>query len=384
MNETLDVMVAAGGAIWEPRALSTIESSADLHLVRRCVDVADLLASTRTHRAHCVLVDADLSGLDLDVVARLEARGLTVWSVASDARHLGITRTIEVTELDRLYEVNIPRREDTVVLGSELPARGTLIAVWGPTGAPGRTTVAMSLAGALADRGVRTALVDADTRGGSVAQQLAILDDVSGLMAACRDANLGKSRDVERHLLQVKPRLNVMTGLPRADMWSHIKPAALERVLVGLVAHHQVVIVDCGFGIEEDPPPGPSRDQATRTVLGRADTTVLVGGVGPVGLSRLLRAHEEAGPWETAPIIVLNGLRPSLGWEEDQIVTMVENVTGVRPEACLPWDSAAVDKATMTGQLVTEIAPHSDLARRLTSFAAMIRSTVLLDAGVVP
>ena len=43
---------------------------------------------------------------------------------------------------------------------------GRLVAVWGPTGAPGRTTVATYLACELAGLGVSTVLADADTYGG--------------------------------------------------------------------------------------------------------------------------------------------------------------------------------------------------------------------------
>ena len=58
--------------------------------------------------------------------------------------------------------------------------------VWGPAGAPGRTLVATSLAAALAGRGLRTTLVDADPYAASVAQQLGVLDEVSGLLSAAR------------------------------------------------------------------------------------------------------------------------------------------------------------------------------------------------------
>ena len=65
-----------------------------------------------------------------------------------------------------------------------------MVAVWGPAGAPGRTTVATGLAAVLATRGP-TMLVDADPYGGSVAQVLGVLDEVSGLLAAARLAGSG-------------------------------------------------------------------------------------------------------------------------------------------------------------------------------------------------
>jgi Mrp family chromosome partitioning ATPase len=50
------------------------------------------------------------------------------------------------------------------------PGNGRVIAVWGPKGAPGRTTVALNLAFEAAPLAGETLLVDADTYGGSIAQ----------------------------------------------------------------------------------------------------------------------------------------------------------------------------------------------------------------------
>ena len=65
---------------------------------------------------------------------------------------------------------------------------GRLVAVWGPTGAPGRTSVAVALADEAARSGTDTLLVDADTYSGSAAATLGVLDEASGLALACRAA----------------------------------------------------------------------------------------------------------------------------------------------------------------------------------------------------
>ena len=106
------------------------------------------------------------------------------------------------------------------------------IAVWGPSGSA-RT----EHAGGVPWRrrsptaAYDTVLVDADTYGGSIAQMLAMLDEVSGLMAACRAANQGRADEVADHLLDVEPRLRLLSGIARADMWPQVRPGALELVL---------------------------------------------------------------------------------------------------------------------------------------------------------
>jgi Mrp family chromosome partitioning ATPase len=75
------------------------------------------------------------------------------------------------------------------------------VAVWGPTGAPGRTTVAVNLAAELALLGRHTLVVDADTYGGTIAQAVGLFDESPGLAAAARAA--GQGRQLRRVSLQV-------------------------------------------------------------------------------------------------------------------------------------------------------------------------------------
>ena len=71
------------------------------------------------------------------------------------------------------------------------PGAAGVVAVWGPTGAPGRTTVAVGLADEAARLGISTLLVDADVYGGVVAQVLGLLDESPGLAGAARLAATG-------------------------------------------------------------------------------------------------------------------------------------------------------------------------------------------------
>ena len=103
-----------------------------------------------------------------------------------------------------------------------------MIAVWGPAGAPGRTTVATALAALLGSR-ARTTLVDADPYGGTVAQALGVLDEVSGLLSAARLAGSGM---LEERFASVQrafdAQFTVVTGLPRPDRWTEVRPGTIE------------------------------------------------------------------------------------------------------------------------------------------------------------
>ncbi len=172
----MNLVLAAGGAAWEARALAVLQGLPALSVARRCVDVADLLSAAQAEIADVAVVAADLPGLDLDVVDRLRRAGLRVVAVTDGdpalAERLGLGPTLAVDELHRVADLT-----PTAPLAE--PDEAPLVAVWGPTGAPGRSAVALSVASALAARGVDTVLVDADVEGGAQAQSLGLLDDVS-------------------------------------------------------------------------------------------------------------------------------------------------------------------------------------------------------------
>nr|WP_281380976.1 hypothetical protein [Nocardioides panaciterrulae] len=259
---------------------------------------------------------------------------------------------------------------------------GRVIAVWGPGGAPGRTTLAAGLAAELARRRLRTVLVDADPYGGAVAQQLGILDEVSGLLSAARLAAAGTLAEgfagVQRSL---DAHLSVITGLPRPDRWSEVRTGVVEELL-DAGREQGFVVVDTGFGLDSDPGADlgrPTRNQLTLAALEVADEVVVVGSADPVGLSRLARGlvdlRELTGPVR----VVVNRMRPTLGWSEKELAGMVSGFGRVHDLHFLPEDRAAVDRALVAGRTLLEVG-DSPLARAV---AAVVDALVpeLAPAG---
>jgi Flp pilus assembly CpaE family ATPase len=374
----MDVLVAAAGAAWEPDVLRTVESDLALVLLRRCVDVADLLVAADGRPGAVALVDQDLPGLDADVVWRLQQEGVHVVAVEAEPERVG-----------PLGIVRVVARQDVTRLGDDLleppPGRpaadGRVVAVWGPVGSPGRSTVALGLAAELAAAGTSTAVVDADPFGGTLAQSLGVLDEVSGLLAAARASNAGEPDAVARHAVRVADRLVLLTGLPRADMWPHVRAGAYELVLAQCRALAEVTVVDAGFCLEDGGSfdrGGPRRHQLTRLSLEAADEVVVVAAADPVGLSRLVRAVAELG--ETVPgarlRLVVNGARASLGWSQDEMARTLERLTGLAPDHVLPYDRTALDTALMHGATLRERASGSPLTAALGTLARDVRRTL--------
>jgi len=363
------LVVAAGGAAWEAQAIAIIEDRSDLRLVRRCVDVADLLAVGATESAEVAIVSPSLPGLDVDVVDRVRRAGVRLLAMAEgDPRSVQRLDLDEPLTLDTLPHWSVAEVDDAL---PEQRRQGSLIAVWGPTGAPGRSAVALSIASALAARGTGTILVDADVEGGAQAQAVGLLDDISGLVAATRAANQGLAHEAVRHAQIIEPHLRLVTGLPRADMADQVRPVVYEQVVSALLDDADAVVVDCGFSVDAE---RGGRGGVTVATLQRADQIVVVGRSDPLGLARLVRAlHDLAtvAPGR-APRVLLNHARRGLGWNQREVDSTISRLTGVVPEAHLPWDQNAWDTAALAGRTPRDAAPSSPFVARVEAFAATL------------
>ncbi|MET0838247.1 MAG: hypothetical protein ABWY19_05655 [Marmoricola sp.] len=364
------VLLAAGGEPWESSALRLLGTGQAV-VIKRCVDVHDLIASAGTGEADVAVVSGELSGLDADAVVRLlrhDVRCVAVGGSAEALDRIGVLELVPADEVGRLpdavasagsRDLVLDPEPDEPVVATALGTPGRIIAVHGAAGAPGRTTVAIGLAAEHAHHGSRTVLVDADPYGGAVAQHLGVLDEVSGLLAAARLVNVGSldAASFARCRRVVGDRLEVLTGLPRPDRWVEARPGVLDAVLAR-AAEVGDVVVDTGFSLEDDADVGRnlSRTQLTLDAVAAADAVVVVGSAEPTGLARLARSLVEVRDTTRAPVtVVVNRMRDSLGWSRRDIVGMVEGY--IRPAGThfLPEDRATTDTALVTGRSVVEL-----------------------------
>lgn len=411
------VLTAVSDARWEAELVAALErGDLGVTVVRRCVDLADLLATAATGQARAVLLSADLRRLDRDALTRLSVGGVAVVGLVPPhdqeaerrLRQLGVVNVLpsDASPADisaavieavvaltpapaDLASLADPRAalsqrlppDDPLALPEFDPGSGRLVAVWGPTGAPGRTTVAVGLASELAHRGLATLLVDADVYGGVVAQVLGLLDEAPGLAAACRQANNGS---LDLAVLaglarQVSPTLRVLSGIARSDRWPELRPAALEQVLSLAGSLAAVVVVDLGFCLEQDEElaydtMAPRRNGATLAVLEAAETVLAVGSADPVGLQRLVRGLAElkdAVPG-VQPRVVVNRLRGTAvpGDAAGEVRAALARYGGVQDVHLVPLDTAGVDGALAAGRTLVEAAPSSPARLALVELAA--------------
>jgi Flp pilus assembly CpaE family ATPase len=407
----LQVFTAVTGAPWESELVGALDrADHGVTVVRRCVDVAELLAAAATGTGQAALLSADLRRLDGDAVARLTAAGVAVVGLvdpgdqrAEDRLHrLGVVRVLAVDaepeEIARAlreavegvptlgHDIADPRAALPRLGAPDIPeqrpvGRGRIVAVWGPTGAPGRTTVALGLADEAARLGVSTLLVDADVYGGVIAQALGLLDESPGLAGAARQAAGGllDADSLVRLAWSVRPQLRVLTGLARADRWPELRPRAVAEVLDEARRLATLTVVDCSFCLEEDEElsfdgAAPRRNGATLAVLEAADTVLCVSGADPVALQRSIRALGELREVlpDVRPEVVVNQVRrgPVPGDPRQEIADALSRFAGVEVGAFLPADRRATDAALATGRTLAEAAPSSPLRTALRALAS--------------
>ena len=403
---TVAVITAVSGP-GESDLVAAVESSAGYSVTRRCADLPDLLAAAAAGIGEVALVSAELRTLDRPALAELAEHGLRVAGVVHPGdesgerrlRQLGLAVVVRTDvappELDDALdglEASVPAQSapQPVSVEDVRGAPGTsedappeivdarVIAVWGPTGAPGRSTVALNLAAELA-RSAPTLLVDCDTYGASLAQALGLLDEAPGMAAAARAADQGGLDVVglARLAPEVGPGLRVLTGIPRADRWTELRAASVAHVLTLARQLAQFLVVDCGFSIEDDEELSydtlaPRRNAATLTALESADDVLVVGSADPIGLQRLVRAVQDLAALPSpTPRVVVNRVRASAvgSRPERRIAEALGRFAGMDDLVYLPSDQVSLDGAMLAGKTLAEFAPQCELRKAVVALA---------------
>ncbi|CAB4867651.1 MAG: hypothetical protein F2793_02645 [Actinobacteria bacterium] len=295
---------------------------------RRSLDAADLLAAAAADTGVAVVVSAGVPRLSGDLIGRVMAddravvglavcdddeRRLRAWGLQVVVRHGGDGVATMAAVADELRIRESPRERagaggrrtdvdpDEVDEGARdaQPTAGRLICVWGPTGAPGRTTTALALAEALASRGLRTCVIDGDTYAPGMVAQLGLEVDSSGLVVACRQADNGtlNARTLMAATRLLADRLFILGGLPRADRWPDLRESALRGLWRTARDTFDAVVVDVGPHVEQEglvAHHGGSTLLASRrnavavTAIEEADQIVVATRASTLGLVRLL------------------------------------------------------------------------------------------------
>ncbi|MGO2362520.1 MAG: AAA family ATPase, partial [Brachybacterium tyrofermentans] len=317
----IDVVLCASGSD-EVRIVHDLaqEKSGTARVVRRCADLAETMAVVAAGVGDVVLIDVSVRGLGRDPLATL-MRGAAVVGLRSEEapdqtslglRHL-LPSSAPIAEILAVLDAAVAptEREEAWVQEPAIDGpdeAGRLVVVWGPGGAPGRSTIAVNLAAEAVLAGEQTVLVDADTYGPAQSQMLGVLDETPGLVAACRahDRDTLDAESLEALLPSAQPGLRLLSGIGVPARWSEVRRTSMDGLWQALARRGDLVVADVGPVLEEDEElsydtAAPQRNAATISALESADVVIAVVAADPVSITRLLRDHsrlEELGVHE--------------------------------------------------------------------------------------
>lgn len=294
------MLVAAADLRDEPELIAALQSNNDVSVVGRCVDLREVSSQGSRSGAEVILLSPMSVGRDPVALSAVRTSGLRILGISplgADFSALS-EHGVDVVELPpdptTAAAVIAGRLEHAATGVWAVPpsthhvGRGRVIAVWGPTGAPGRSFIANSLGQELS-RHTRVMLIDADPYGGSLAISLGVADDVSGLAIACTHAHRGS---LDRQSFMRIPRavhgtLAVLTGITHPRRWPEL--SSIDQVLEQAREACDVMVVDTGFSLEDVEDAG-RRNHSTLAVLRDADDVVAVVNADSVGMTRFAHA----------------------------------------------------------------------------------------------
>lgn len=361
-------------------------------IAARCASADELAATVASTGADFAIVAATPRYLTDRLMVEADAAGIRIVALVgldADRRHAASLGLLETADIDAdwstIEAILLGDASSRTVAASTASTRsksGRVIAVWGPAGSPGRTSLAICLASELAAAGLSVALADVDTHSGSVAPALGLLDEAPGFAAACRLAGSKSltNEELERigqRYLSARGSFWVLTGIGRPSRWPELSG---ERVTAAIRACRDWVdftIVDTGSSLENDEEISsdlfaPRRNAATLSALTEADEIVAVGSADPVGLSRFLRAHVDLVELVDSDrvSVVMNKVRTTaIGpGASGQVRNTLRRFGGISSPVLVPHDLDGFDAAILTGKTLFDVAARSPARRAVADF----------------
>jgi MinD-like ATPase involved in chromosome partitioning or flagellar assembly len=387
----IDIVLCASGSE-EVRIVHDLamDRSRPARVVRRCADLTETLAVVSAGIGDVVLIDLSVRGLSRDAVATMLRSGAVIGLRSreeAEGTTVGLRHVLSAdAPIDEILAAvtaavsGVEEHADWVQEADPAPEQepGRLVAVWGPSGAPGRSTVAANLAAEAALTGCGTVLVDADTYGPSLSQLLGVLDEAPGLVAAARahDRDTLTAETLGALLPTVQPGLRLLSGIGVPGRWAELRRGALDGVWGALRRRGELVVADIASVLEEDEElsydtAAPQRNAAALSTLEAADAVIAVVAADPVSITRLLRDQgrlEELGVEELH--VVVNRVGAPVPGE--RIRELIASRMRVDSLHLLPDDPVACRTAVWDGALLSEAAPRSPLRRALRDLAASL------------
>lgn len=387
-------LIAALGVVdWEAQFVSGLgHPMFGLHVLRRCVDGVDVRAAVQVADCQGVLVSDATPRINQDLITELAEKKIKLIVITSNAEYwqdLGATCCIYLdinNPLSGIKQVSEIMRGETQVNEQPPEPKGSLIAVAGFGGACGRTTAVKELGWQLSKMGTKVCMIDADTYGPSLDQELGFEPNQNGLLELCRSIER-KNSTIQTHfdlLPQVSENLSLVAGLPRASRWTDLRVTTLRDVWQKSREAFDVVVTDVGAVLEVDhsllhETTMPRRHAASLTALEAASVTLICARADSVGIARLVRGYLEFHElFADSEVHVLLWGVTSEAHSKD-IRAAVSRHTGIESIFETAFDFEATRKSLQNNTVIGYLEPKHAIAKEFEAIAKLIYQRVELQ-----
>ena len=248
---------------------------------------------------------------------------------------------------------------------------GRVIAVFGPKGGVGRTTLAVNLAVAAAtELGQRTCLVDASFQFGDVGVLLNLNPKNKSVADLLPELQSGDFESLDTFLINHSSGIRVLLAPPSPEMAELITPHGVKRMLETLRMSHDLVIVDCMSSFND----------TTLAILDLADTVLTMLSLEITSIKNIrlfLEVAEQLGYGSDKVRLVLNRADSSLGIR----VADVEHSIGRRVDHTIVSDGRSVVYALNRGVPFFLSNREAQVSQDVLRLASAVVGTKTAEAG---
>jgi Flp pilus assembly CpaE family ATPase len=384
-------LIAALGLVdWEAQFVSGLgHPMFGLQVQRRCVDGVDIRAAIQVADCQAVLVSDSTPRINQDLIAELADKGIELIAITVDVdswQELGASHCIKLdtsNPLSAIKQVSELLRGQTQVVEPEADPKGLLIAVAGFGGACGRTTAVKELGWQLSKSGAKTCIIDSDTYGPSLDQELGFEPTQNGLLELCRSIER-KNSSIQTQfdlLPAVSENLSLVAGLPRISRWTDLRVGTLRELWRKSKDVFDVVVTDIGAVLETDhslmhETSLPRRHAASLTALESAQVTLICARADSVGIARLVRGYLEFHE------LFANSEVHVLLWgvvtesESKDVRAAVSRHTGIESIFETAYDFEVTRNALQHGSFISKLDSKHSIAKEFEAIATVIHQNL--------
>ncbi len=248
---------------------------------------------------------------------------------------------------------------------------GRIVAVFGPKGGVGRTTLAVNLAVAAAtELGQRTCLVDASFQFGDVGVLLNLNPKNKSIADLIPELEAGEVDSLDTFIINHSAGIRVLLAPPSPEMAELITPGAVKLMLESLRESHDLVVVDCMSSFND----------TTLAILDLADTVLTMLSLEITSIKNIrlfLEVAQQLGYGADKIRLVLNRADSSLGIR----VADVEHSIGRRVDHTIVSDGRSVVYALNRGVPFFLSNREAQVSQDVLRLASAVAGARTADAG---